>query len=399
MHQRLAMGSEARADDRPKVHFGDVVCNVDESVRDPQTYGLERFVGLEHIDPESLHIQRWGLTADGTSFTRRFHKGQVLFGKRRAYQRKVAIAEFDGLCSSDILVFEPTDARLLPELLPFICQTEGFFEHALDTSAGSLSPRTKFKELARYEFCLPPIDEQHRIAEILWAVENEIITLAKVLENTIALDASFSNVVFYGTEQPGIKLGNLIQTKELELQTGPFGTVLQASSYVNKGTPIVNPVNMIDGKFNTEDGPFLPPNEVNRLSQYKLVEGDIVIGRKGDVGRAVLVIKEYTGFILGSDCIRIRLRSRKILPRYIYYYLLSKVTRDWIARFASGTTMPGINEKIVSQMQIVIPKIRDQERDNLLFDQIDNAVQTIKVKLEKVHILRKELRDFFMKVN
>jgi type I restriction enzyme S subunit len=93
------------------VHFGDVVRNVDESIRDPQNNGLERYVGLEHIDPESLHIQRWGLISEGTSFTRRFRKGQVLFGKRRAYQRKVAVAEFDGLCSSDILVFEPKDDR------------------------------------------------------------------------------------------------------------------------------------------------------------------------------------------------------------------------------------------------------------------------------------------------
>jgi type I restriction enzyme, S subunit len=124
------------------VFFGDVVRNVDESIRNPQTCGLERYVGLEHIDPESLHIQRWGLIAEGTSFTRRFRKGQVLFGKRRAYQRKVAVANFDGLCSSDILVFEPKDNRLLPELLPFICQSDGFFEHALNTSAGSLSPRT-----------------------------------------------------------------------------------------------------------------------------------------------------------------------------------------------------------------------------------------------------------------
>ena len=164
-----------------KVAFGDVVRNVDESVRDPQNSGLERYVGLEHIDPESLHIQRWGLISEGTSFTRRFRQGQVLFGKRRAYQRKVAIAEFDGLCSSDILVFEPKEDRLLPELLPFVCQSDGFFEHALDTSAGSLSPRTKFKELARYEFPLPPLDEQRRIAEILWAADEVTVNWSEYL--------------------------------------------------------------------------------------------------------------------------------------------------------------------------------------------------------------------------
>jgi type I restriction enzyme S subunit len=125
------------------VRFGDVVRNVDVAERNPLENGLERYVGLEHLDPESLHIKRWGLIEEGTSFTRKFIEGQVLFGKRRAYQRKAAVAEFDGICSGDILVFEPKGDDLIPELLPFIVQSDGFFEKALGTSAGSLSPRTK----------------------------------------------------------------------------------------------------------------------------------------------------------------------------------------------------------------------------------------------------------------
>ena len=155
------------------VRFGDVVSNADINERDPLTSGLERYVGLEHLDPASLHIQRWGLIEEGTSFTRTFVAGQVLFGKRRAYQRKVAVADFDGICSSDILVFEAKD-DLLPELLPFIVQSDPFYEYALNTSAGSLSPRTKWKDLAEYEFALPPKDEQRRIADILWAADEAI---------------------------------------------------------------------------------------------------------------------------------------------------------------------------------------------------------------------------------
>ncbi|MBE0574272.1 MAG: restriction endonuclease subunit S [Desulfuromonadales bacterium] len=98
--------------------------------------------------------------------------GQTLFGKRRAYQRKVAYAEFEGICSGDILTFEPKNRKvLLPELLPFICQSDAFFDHALDTSAGSLSPRTSWTALKDFEFPLPPRDEQKRIAEILWAAD------------------------------------------------------------------------------------------------------------------------------------------------------------------------------------------------------------------------------------
>ncbi len=159
------------------VKFGDVVKNANLTERDPETSGIERIVGLEHLDPENLHIRRWNTLENGTSFSRKFVPGQTLFGKRRAYQRKVAFAEFEGICSGDILTFEPKDPNvLLPELLPFICQTDAFFDHALGTSAGSLSPRTSYKALQNFEFPLPPIEEQRRIAEILWAADEAVET-------------------------------------------------------------------------------------------------------------------------------------------------------------------------------------------------------------------------------
>ena len=125
-----------------RVRFGDVVENCAETC-DPAEAGLERFVAMEHLEPGSLHVRSWGNVADGTTFTRRCRQGRVLFGKRRAYQRKVAVAEFEAVVSGDIYVLAPKDTqRLLPELLPFLCLSERFFQHAVGTSAGSLSPRT-----------------------------------------------------------------------------------------------------------------------------------------------------------------------------------------------------------------------------------------------------------------
>lgn len=166
------------------VKFGDVVKNANLVERDPVSKGIDRIVGLEHIDPENLHIRRWNTPENGTSFIRKFLPGQTLFGKRRAYQRKVAFAEFQGICSGDILIFAPKDKKvLLPELLPFICQTDAFFDHALDTSAGSLSPRTSWKALKDFEFLLPPIEEQKRIAEILWAADEAVESYTRETSN------------------------------------------------------------------------------------------------------------------------------------------------------------------------------------------------------------------------
>jgi hypothetical protein len=92
-----------------RVRFGDVVENLNETERDPVGAGIERFIAMEHLEPGSLHIREWGNVADGTTFNRRCRPGQVLFGKRRAYQRKVAVAEFDAVVSGDIYVFAPKD--------------------------------------------------------------------------------------------------------------------------------------------------------------------------------------------------------------------------------------------------------------------------------------------------
>ena len=146
------MGSSTPKPSWTRVAFGDVVRLSAERSSHPAADGFERYVGLEHLDPEDLTIRRWGAVATGTTFTSVFRPGQVLFGKRRVYQRKVGVPEFCGVCSGDIYVLESKDNhRLLPDLLPFICQTDAFFEYAMGTSAGSLSPRTNWKSLAEYE--------------------------------------------------------------------------------------------------------------------------------------------------------------------------------------------------------------------------------------------------------
>lgn len=161
-----------------RVKFGDVVRLSKARSQDPLADGIERYVGLEHLEPGDLRIRSWGNVADGVTFTSIFQPGQVLFGKRRAYQRKVAVADFSGVCSGDIYVLVTKDAQvLLPELLPFICQTDAFFDHAVGTSAGSLSPRTNWTSLADFEFALPPMDEQRRTLELLLAIEDEFDAL------------------------------------------------------------------------------------------------------------------------------------------------------------------------------------------------------------------------------
>lgn len=128
-------------------------------------------VGLEHLIPEEITLTTWDEGRENT-FTKMFRKGNVLFGRRRAYLKKAAVAPFDGICSGDITVIEADPDKILPELLPFIIQNDDLFDFAVGKSAGSLSPRVKWENLKNYEFELPDMDKQKELAELLWAIDD-----------------------------------------------------------------------------------------------------------------------------------------------------------------------------------------------------------------------------------
>jgi restriction endonuclease S subunit len=296
--------------------------SVNERV-EPSQAGDETYVGLEHLDPQDLHIRRWGKGSDVIGTKLRFRKGDLIFGRRRAYQRKLAVAEFDGICSAHAMVVRAKPDVVLPEFLPFLMMSERFMNRAVEISVGSLSPTINWSTLKLEEFAIPPLDQQRRIAEILWTVDDHKLALeAAHFDFRKAYDA-FANEYVAAASYPLTKLGDLSRSKKLDIQTGPFGTVLQASSYAKEGTPIVNPVNMVQHRLFVQEGPYLDSKECERLNRYRMKAGDILIGRKGDVGRAVLVVPEYEGFIVGSDLIRLRLLNADIQPDYLYFFLLA----------------------------------------------------------------------------
>lgn len=176
------------------VAFGDVVKKVTDKV-DPEESGLERYVAGEHMDTDDLRIRRWGEIGDGylgPAFHMRFKPGQVLYGSRRTYLRKVALADFEGITANTTYVLESKDPKiLLPELLQFIMQAETFHEHSKRESKGSVNPYVNFSDLAWYEFALPPLEEQRRISEVLHAFEDTLESIHATINSATCLEASF----------------------------------------------------------------------------------------------------------------------------------------------------------------------------------------------------------------
>ncbi len=161
-------------------------------------------VGLEHLIPQEIKFSGYDVDTENT-FTKTFKKGQILFGRRRAYLKKAAIADFDGICSGDITVIEAIPGKVDPLLLPFIIQNDKFFDYAVSRSAGGLSPRVKWEHLKDYEFDLPPIEEQRILADKLWAAYRLKESYKKLLTATQEMVKSQFIEIFYGMETTPVK--------------------------------------------------------------------------------------------------------------------------------------------------------------------------------------------------
>lgn len=354
------------------VKFGEVVKNANLVERDPEANGLERIVGLEHIEPENLHIRRWNSIADGTSFTRKFVPGQTLFGKRRAYQRKVAYAEFEGICSGDILTFEAKDMNvLLPGLLPFICQSDAFFDHALGTSAGSLSPRTSWKALKDFEFPLPPLDEQKRIAEILWAADETYSQHQSSYDNLMAVkQAMLNRLTLRGIENH--------PTQHTRLGAIPahwrVATVKDVTSICQYGLsiplnesgkyPILRMMNYNDGRIIANDLKYVDLDDVD-FNSFKVHKDDILFNRtnSADLVGKVGIFDLEGDYVFASYLVRLRADQKLILPGYLNFYLNSDLGQRRLLAYATpGVSQTNISAGNLKKVLVPLPPLQEQRQ-------------------------------------
>ncbi len=152
--------------------FDEMAIEIKDRVEDPRTSGFDRYVGLTHLDAGSLKIWRWGSTQDVEKTKMLFKSGDIIFGRRNAYLRRVSVADFDGVCSAHAMVLRARPEVALPGFLPFFMQTEPFWQAALRNSAGSLSPTINWSNIAKEKFALPALEEQQRIVEALGAMDS-----------------------------------------------------------------------------------------------------------------------------------------------------------------------------------------------------------------------------------
>lgn len=373
--------------------FDQFAQNVTDRVDNPAESGVERYVGLEHLDPESLQIRRWGAPTDVEATKLRFQPGDIIFGKRRAYQRKVAVADFEGICSAHALVLRARPDVVDPDFLPFFMQSDVFFDRALAISVGSLSPTINWRTLAAQEFALPPMEEQRRIAEVLGTVDQAYVSAnAVVFEARNVRRVWFNDVIEQGSTSSVDSRQAWRVTPLRELWTSsPRNGFSAHPTDRETGVYVLALSAITENGYRT--GELKSVEEQAEVSAARLGRGDLLVSRSNTidrVGLAAIFDEDRDDVSYPDTMMRLEVSDDLVLKRFLERVLLSSYGRAYMRSIAAGTSasMKKINRTGLGAMAIPLPSLSHQE---ILVDLDQRFVAAIDAAGERQRAFR-ELR-------
>lgn len=369
--------------------FEQMATNVNVRIDNPSESGMEHYIGLEHLDADSLKIRRWGTPSDVEATKLMFKMGDIIFGRRRAYQRKLGVAEFDGICSAHAMVLRAKPDVVIPEFLPFFMQSDIFMNRAVEISVGSLSPTINWKTMAVQEFALPPIEEQAELVEVMRATEATIeaetnaAEIGRVTRSALVEDALAANFAPEVAKPLGTYLTDL-----------SYGSSSR-SSYEEKGYPILRIPNVLRGRVDYSDLQHIELNgtEYERLALRK---GDVLLVRTNGnpqyVGRSVVIDHLHEKTVYASYLIRIRCDESTLRPAFLAEFLNAPTTRQRLrGEVKSSAGNYNINIAGIRKQPICAPKVVDQDALLLQLKDLDGAIEALEARVSATKAIKKQL--------
>ena len=345
-------------------------------------------VGLEHLESEKITLDAWDVDTDNT-FTKCFEPGDVLFGRRRAYLKKAAVAKVSGICSGDITVIRSLKDKLNPRLLPFVIQNDAFFDYAVSKSAGSLSPRVKWEHIKEYEFELPVIQRQEDLANMLWSIQDAIKAYKNLLCKTDELVKS------QFMEQFGSYLGDETRCATVEQVCTVFadGDWIESKDQADDGIRLIQTGNVGNGVYldKGERARYIDEETFIRLNCTEVLPNDILISRLPDpVGRACIIPDGLGKSITAVDCSIVRLKSH-VLPEFFVAYTMTTLYAAQIGSSVTGSTRKRISRKNLGQVVIPTPDIDQQEQFAAFVRQSDKSKFELEKTISELNSLYKKI--------
>lgn len=379
-----------------RVLLGDVAGERKEQCK---TTDRDRYpvVGLEHLIPQEIKLTEWSEGTENT-FTKMFRKGDVLFGRRRAYLKKAAVAPFDGICSGDITVIQAIPQKILPELLPFVIQNETFFDFAVGGSAGSLSPRVKWEHLRNYEFELPEVEKQRELGEVLWAIYDTLEAYKKLLVKTDELvKARF--VEMFGDPKENLMGWNMPTVQEA-VDSGIIDKPLdgnhgnkhpKAKDYVKAGIPFIMANNICDGNVDLVNCAFITESQAKTLDKGFAHDGDVLLTHKGTIGRTAILHCNYP-FVMLTPQVTYYRPLKMISAEFLKVYFDSYYFQQELMNIAiSGTTRAYIGITAQLKLKLLVPDIALQNEFVAFVHQTDKSKQELKQAITDLEATYKQI--------
>jgi type I restriction enzyme, S subunit len=248
-------------------------------------------------------------------------------------------------------------------------QSPNYWSQIQIMANGAAQPGVNASKLKELSVPLPPLEEQKRIAAIL----DKADAIRRKRQQAIKLADDFLRSVFlemFGDPVTNPKGWEVKYLKDISrIQIGPFGTQLHKEDYVSDGVPLINPTHISGGKLLPNNDLTVSPQKHAELPEYHLRFGDIIMGRRGEMGRCAVIEKEHVGWLCGTGSLFIRPHNPGVLSEYLFAYLSSDYMKGYLESESLGATMPNLNKGIVGDIKVPLPpqsvmekyaKIRDQ---------------------------------------
>lgn len=343
-------------------------------------------VGLEHLESGKIKLSKWSENVE-TTFTKEFKKNHVLFGRRRAYLKKACLAEFNGVCSGDIIVIEAKENVILKELLPFIIQNDKLFDYAMINSAGSLSPRVKWVNLSKFEFNLPDVNEQKVICDLLWKME----LLERSYENTIywyreLIKSKFKNYIDQYEETEKLKniIDQNIETLKKKGNENELIKYIEISSIDNETNSIIYPEEQ-----KIKDCPS--------SAKYLLKENDVLVSLVRPNLRKNTIVDSDDQNIVGTSGFCVLRPISDLYKFYIKCIVESDDFVDEMVKKATGSMYPTIKNTDISNYRIKKLSEDDLMKLNEFIEQANNSISDYKNSLKLLKEAKNEyINEIFM---
>ena len=353
-----------------KYRFEQIAINCKEKKK-PTEEDRFTYIGLEHLDTGSLNVTRFGSDVAPIGEKLIMRKGDVLFGKRRAYQKKVAVAPFDGIFSAHGMVLRPKEDVVDKNFFPLFISSDYFLDAAIKISVGSLSPTINWRDLKDLEFEMPDLHTQKKLAEVLWAINNAIESYKKLISATDELVKSqfiemFGNLLTNDKMWPEYKLG--------DISTSRLGKMLDSKKQTGKYLhPYLANVNVQWFRFDLENLNLMDFDEVAQ-SEFELRPRDLLVCEGGEIGRCAIWTGELQDCYYQKAIHRVRCNESIIIPEYLahlfYYHSQINGFSDVVGNKVTIAHLPGDKLKA---MRIMVPPLLLQEQFAAFVRQSDKS--------------------------